>query len=287
MEAARFRVCLHNIRCSLKSGPEVSWPPQSITIDWRRKAACRWFCNIMARCQPLPMWVESKHKASWDDRRKGLCTLRQDGPMRIEFRFRFHFTQVSRNHECAHISTFNPEALDVSNSNSPFVRSYLRPKVQTKVTKGIRISNLMFTERIKAKHLGSGTWSIKCRIVADWINQCSDATVCKRAAGGFTSQPLTRLVSFSHSTDTSFEMHLLFLAKQAIASSYLAGTPQWTPAEVKIKGKRCLLCESCKLCMMIGFHDNWQLAQCCTSIFLGNVISHAGCCCCNRWQKGL
>lgn len=36
----------------------------------------------------------------------------------------------------------------------PFVRSYLRPKVQTKVTKGIRISNLMFTERIKENILG-------------------------------------------------------------------------------------------------------------------------------------
>lgn len=190
-----------------------------------------------------------------------------------------HFTQVSRIHECAHISTnFNPKA-----SNSPLFAAICVRKCKQKWQKGSEYPIWCLQKGLKTTSCA--------RVEPDPSNaallqiEATSVRMQQSVKGQLKEIYILHSISFFFTLDghtSSLWMHLLFLAKQAIASSYLAASPQWARRKKNKEGKRCLLCESCKLCMMIGFHDNWQLAQCCTSIFLGNVISHAGCCCNRR-----
>lgn len=97
---------------------------------------------------------------------------------------------------------FNPEHSGCV--QFPFVRSYLRPKVQTEMTKGIGISNLMFTERIKENILGVEPDPSNAALLQIESTSVRMQQSVKGQLGIYILS-LTRLVSFSHSMDTSFE----------------------------------------------------------------------------------
>lgn len=164
----------------------------------------------------------------------------------------------------------------------PFVRSYLRPKGQTERTKGIGISNLMFTERIKENILGvepdpSNAALLQIESTSVRMQQSVKGQL------GIYIHPFSHSISFFFTLDGHILwMRLLFLAKQAIASRLLSHSTK------ENEGKD--VCFASNLSGVQIVHDDWISWQLTVgtmlhihSFFLGNVISHAGC---NWWQPG-